>query len=187
MYNVDAVRNDLYKKYKNSRLRSILYGGEEGKSRQTYNATCFLEYMVMRTTLFSRFDREMIIIAFANLYESDFMTQDDIDFYNDINNQFMAVDENLDEKEEYKQMSCIVEKNIDKICSLIERNYKGEITDLYKVNFNKLCDRLNKSRNEIIEAFPYIINEAEKLSIKARKKKSNNSEICNNKKFNPDE
>ena len=187
LYNVDAVKNDLYKKYKNSRLRSILYGGEEGKSRQTYNATCFLEYMVMRTTLFSRFDREMIIIAFANLYESDFMTQDDIDFYNDINNQFMAVDENLDEKEEYKQMSCIVEKNIDKICSLIERNYKGEITDLYKVNFNKLCDRLNKSRNEIIEAFPYIINEAEKLSIKVRKKKSNNLEICNNKKFNSDE
>lgn len=187
LYNVDAVRNDLYKKYKNSRLRSILYGGEEGKSRQTYNATCFLEYMVMRTTLFSRFDREMIFIAFRNLYESDFMTQDDIDFYNDINNQFMAVDENLDEKEEYKQMSCIVEKNIDKICSLIERNYKGEITDLYKVNFNKLCDRLNKSRNEIIEAFPYIINEAEKLSIKARKKKSNNLEICNNKKFNSDE
>lgn len=187
LYNVDAVRNDLYKKYNNSRLRSILYGGEEGKSRQTYNATCFLEYMVMRTTLFSRFDREMIIIAFTNLYESDFMTQDDIDFYNDINNQFMAVDENLDEKEEYKQMSCIVEKNFEKVCSLIERNYKGEITDLYKVNFNKLCDRLNKSRNEIIEAFPYIINEAEKLSIKARKKKSNNLEICNNKKFNPDE
>ena len=190
LYNVDAVRNDLYKKYKNSRLRSILYGGEEEKSRQTYNATCFLEYMVMRTTLFSRFDREMIFIAFANLYESDFMTQDDLDFYNDINNQFMAVDENLDEKEAYKQMSCIVEKNIDKICSLIERNYKGEITDLYKVNFNKLCDRLNDLRNEIIETFPDIINtaenEAEKLLKNERKKKSNNSEI-NNKKFNPNE
>lgn len=190
LYNVDKVRNDLYKKYKNSRLRRILYGGEGEKSRQTYNATCFLEYMVMRTTLFSRFDREMVFIALSNLYNSDFKTQDDIDIYNDINNQFTAVDESLDEKEEYKQMSCIVEKNIEKISSLIERNYKGEINELYKVNFNKLCERLNESRNEIIGAFPDIINtaenEAEKLLKNERKKKSNNFEI-NNKKFNPDE
>ncbi len=191
LYNVDKVRNDLYKNYKNSRLRSILYGNDEEKSRQTYNATCFLEYMAMRTTLFSRFDREMIIIAFANLYESDFMTQDDIDFYNDINNQFMAVDEDLDEKEEYKQMSCIASKNFKKLSGLLERNYKGDKTELYKVNFNKLCDRLNKSRNEIIEAFPYIINtaenEAKKLWKNERKMKSNNSEMNNKKKFNPNE